>query len=250
MSDREMFEANPPPQFLALSTADQTSKLKRRREIESNWERDIRGCIPPELQPRQSAGSTKPRIGEAGATKLWWQWSVEFTTKVARISFMTTRDLPFAQDLLMLEVKERQRGTSAKSREAEVGLKDLDRIIEALSKARETATRTSPADSYEGMQDFDGNGETETRPYKRDETGYSGEADVTVTTEALDENTPSNPFKRQKTFKSSNTPAKIATLRGKAMRCEQEASKLQAEAARFKAEAYELESSWILQNTE
>lgn len=41
-------------------------------------------------------------------------------------------------------------------------------------------------------------------------------------------------------------PVKIAALRGKAMRREQEAAKLQADSAKLKAEAYELEPKSIL----
>lgn len=114
MLDRDSFEAAPPSQFLALPASDQRQKLRRRREIETTWQCDIRECIPAEIRPRQNfggRGTNKAKIGEQVEAKEWWQWGMDFMTKVGKIAFMTAGKLSFSQDLMTLEVQDRQRGT-------------------------------------------------------------------------------------------------------------------------------------------
>lgn len=195
-------------------------------------------------------------------------------TKLSKISHMTAGNLNFAQELMVLEVKDRQRGgKDMLSSRRELSLKDINRVMDALLQAYKPGPQTFNANDSDndatsdgtdvGEEDEEGDGEN--RENVRDE-GDQGEeveidrgetedssdgASMSVKREVPDEHHPSSaPLKRQKLRKPDNIPAKIAAFRGKAMRREQQAAKLQAEAAKWKAEAYELESKWILQSVE
>lgn len=173
---------------------------------------------------------------------------------------MTAGNLTFAQDLLTLEVKDRQRGIVAVSSNAEVGAKDLDRIIKALRNALETGIpegSQAVSDDDIKSEEVEESEENECRSRQGVEMNYGQEVSVPTHVETNNEATPFTPAKRQKLSESQRMPARIATLRGKAMRREQEvarlkseAAKLQGEAAKLKAEAYELESRCILQSSE
>ncbi|CZT15369.1 uncharacterized protein RCC_01232 [Ramularia collo-cygni] len=266
MADRDSFEANPPAEFLALSVVDQKSKLKRRREIESRWNCDIRDCMPLEIRPRVAAmgrGAAKAKIRENVPVKPWWQCSVRFLTKLGKIAEMTVDDLDYAQDLMTLEVEERQRRMGASSSVAEIVLQDLDCIIKALPKTHQTGNQKTPSiysDDDSDLQQTEETQEIAPQAHQSIEGEDGGEASLAVETEVGEQNIDkisSTPHKRQKLAQPASLLSKIAALRGKAMRREHESYKLQAEAAmlnseaaKLEAEAYEHESSWILQKTD
>lgn len=134
---------------------------------------------------------------------------------------------------------------------AEIVQQDLDRIMGALLKAFKDGNPTSETnDSDDDGSENQAGVEGDEDQFDPEEKTQGGRGSVLVKREVPDGHVSYQPPKRQKLALSSSTPAKVAALRGKAMRREQESAKLQSEAAKFKAEAYELESKWLLQSSE
>jgi hypothetical protein len=65
----------------------------------------------------------------------WHDWSLELLTQLEKLSSMTIGKVTFAQELMLLEVRQRQQSTSAKFKNvAEVLLGDLERLNRDLAQ--------------------------------------------------------------------------------------------------------------------
>lgn len=124
-------------QFPELHPKDQTIKLNRKARIESNWAIDIRECLPFSIRPRvELKKGAKARVGDASVShELWWNWSVELLRSLEELSTMTATKLPFAQELLQLEVSQRQQNPKHPQRKiVEVLLGDVQRVIDGMRR--------------------------------------------------------------------------------------------------------------------
>lgn len=136
-----MANAMPPApvrrQFTELHPKDQTTKLNRKTRIETNWGISIQECLPINIRPRvELKKGAKARVGDIGvAEEVWWNWSVELLRGLEELSTSTASKLGFAQELLTLEVSQRQQNPKHPQRKlAELLLGDVQRVCEGMRR--------------------------------------------------------------------------------------------------------------------
>ena len=221
--------------------------LRRRDLIEKNWTCDIQECIPRHVRPQESGNKgSKVKIGVNAPEASWSQWSYKFLVELESLSAMTIDKLVFAQELMTLEVEQRQQDLTSQQREiAEILIGDLSRINQDL---KERATKGGESDDVDAEDDSDEDGEDESdadnieevHSVEQKETKFRSEPmDVEMVTDGFPQTEVSIMEAPTRKSKSSlKTKGQIASLRADAMRLKQEA-------ARRLAEAYELEAKLL-----
>lgn len=149
--------------FSELHPKDQQTKQGKKLCIEANWRCDIQDCLPPAIRPRcEVKKGSKARVGDVGvAEEVWWNWSVELLKILEELSALTLGQLDFAQQLLALEVEQRQRNPKSVQRKIlELVLGDGQRVVDDLRKSGHTSME------HNEQQDY----------MTADEMGYGGHA--------------------------------------------------------------------------
>ncbi|GAB7356345.1 hypothetical protein MBLNU459_g7135t1 [Dothideomycetes sp. NU459] len=143
-------------QFTELHPKDQTTKLNRKARIETNWGVLIQDCLPINIRPRvELKKGAKARVGDIGvAEEVWWNWSVELLRGLEELSTSTASKLGFAQELLTLEVSQRQQNPKHPQRKlAELLLGDVQRVCEGMRRNHREAIMGEAEDQDEGDED-------------------------------------------------------------------------------------------------
>ncbi|KAK4611971.1 hypothetical protein CLAFUW4_13383 [Fulvia fulva] len=240
---RDYFIENLPSGYAAMSSNDQSQKLRKRQVIETNWNAYIEDCVSEEIKPKQSAyRGHKAKIGDGAPAIPWWQWSMKFLIALDRLSGLTRRKLSFARELKLLEVPKRHKDMTNKARQwSELLAQDVDLIVAGLLKRFEQG----PAEASEDGESEDelARDKEEEWPYVKrevqDEVSFAKTESLKESvqlkreiTHDADEDVGSSPRKKAK---QNHTPAKVATLRARAMRHKEQARRLEAEAFELEA---------------
>ena len=126
-------------QYKDLHAKDQAIKSGRSSRIKQNWKCDsVQHCLPVEIRPRvEFRKGAKARIGDANiCEEIWWNWSVELLRSLEELSGLTATRLDFAQELLKLEVRQRQDNTKHPQRKIlELLLGDVQRVVEGIKES-------------------------------------------------------------------------------------------------------------------
>lgn len=143
-------------QFTELHPKDQTTKLNRKTRIETNWGISIQECLPINIRPRvELKKGAKARVGDIGvAEEVWWNWSVELLRGLEELSTSTASKLGFAQELLTLEVSQRQQNPKHPQRKlAELLLGDVQRVVEGMRRNARGTTMNEAEGQDDNMED-------------------------------------------------------------------------------------------------
>lgn len=123
--------------FGELHSKDQQLKQTKKLCIEKNWNTEIGHILPAEIRPRcEVKKGAKARIGDHGVMEeVWWNWSVELLKALEELSAMTVGDLHYAQELLIIEVEQRQQNPKSSQRKIlELLLGDAQRVVDEQRK--------------------------------------------------------------------------------------------------------------------
>lgn len=154
-------------EFTDLHPEAQKIKLGRRIRIERNWGCDIQDCLPEEIRPRvEVMKGHKARVGEPGSEEeVWWNWSVELLRALEKWSELTSNKLTFAQEMLRLEVQQRQQNPeSVQKKIAELLLGDVQRVVSHTRREKQRREREKnksafieeDSDEYDNSKDGSG----------------------------------------------------------------------------------------------
>lgn len=171
-------------QFNELHPKDQTIKLNRKARIESNWSCNVQNCIPMHIRPRMELKKgAKARVGDIGVSEeIWWNWSVELLRSLEELSTMTATKLDFAQEILHVEVEQRQQNKKHPQRKiAELLLGDVQRIIDGMR-------RSNCAVDMVGQNGQNGGSDAEEMAYDEEEGEYANEGEVDDYRETVETN--------------------------------------------------------------
>ena len=225
-------------------------KSRKCQLIETHWRCNIQASIPAHIKPRAGVyKSSKAKVGTNAPAAPPSEWSLEILTELERLASMTVGKLVLAQELMTLEVQQRQQDwTNSQKDVAEILRSDLKKINTDLT---ERALQNGNADDFDDDDDdksdedevlgVDGDTkqEADVEPMNVKIKHEHSDADVDMVTDDQVETKPVITEDIDSRSKSNlKTRAKIATLRADAMRLKQEA-------ARREAEAYELEAKML-----
>lgn len=122
--------------FSDLPKKDQTAKMNKKAKIEANWNQPLIDCIPAHIRPRiDRKRGAKVQLGQPGVEEAWWNWSVELLRAIEELSGLTANKLEFAQEILTLEVQQRQNNPCHPQRRvAELVRNDVQLILDGLRR--------------------------------------------------------------------------------------------------------------------
>ncbi|GAM89287.1 hypothetical protein ANO11243_073240 [Dothideomycetidae sp. 11243] len=123
--------------FGDLHTKDQQIKQTKKLCIEQNWQTKIEICLPAPIRPRvEVKKGAKARVGDEGVREeKWWNWSVELLKAIEELSSMTEGDHVYAQQLLEIEVEQRQNNPKSSQRKIlELLLGDAQKVVDEQRK--------------------------------------------------------------------------------------------------------------------
>lgn len=223
-----------PAAFDTLSASEQKKKLAKRRQIERNWQCGLQDCLPPEIRPRQlESPRRKAMLGELVPEAFWWMWSVKLLACLHQLSALTVGKLTFAQELLSLEVQQRQCSTTHSRRHvAELLTLDVRRVVLDLQESSKAVTNSDIEGMDSNDEDEDASEDEETLPtvrYESSEKAIPEDSNTHATTDS---------HAAQTSRRERKKHAAIAMLRAKAMRMRQEAARLEAEAYEREAKMF------------
>ncbi|KAK3718757.1 hypothetical protein LTR37_004976, partial [Vermiconidia calcicola] len=253
-----------------ISAKDERTKMGKRQSIERYWRCPLQEALPAQIRPRLAQlRGPKPRIGSTVPEAPWMKWSVKLLTELERLSSITSGKLVFAQELMTLEVKQRQQDWLNRYKDAleldndddddDDGDDDDDDDDDDDGAEAEDENECRERDGNDGLEkpridDDEGKNEAKIKDEPADDDvemieDLPNARAVRVQQESKDEHTVaavqyhshSQPLGTGTVSKDIlKARARIATLRADAMRLKQEA-------ARRKAEAYELEAKMLKQ---
>lgn len=262
-------------QFTELHPKDQTIKLNRKARIESNWGVNVQECMPLHIRPRMELKKgAKARVGDIGVSEeIWWNWSVELLRSLEELSTMTATKLPFAQELLHLEVTQRQQNPKHPQRKiCELLLGDVQRVIDGMRRNQQQRTMTASGimeeeelqdeeqDGYEydNTQEMEGGDEEETNEHSEemmnrgahDHTGDSSFSPPhyqhytplpNSQFNPNDHSSPSNIYGGERRTISASGDRHLAEINIKAIAMRARSVRLRAQAQRLEADALDME---------
>ena len=116
-------------------SSDLKGKLRKGQSIEQNWQCDVQNTVPAEIRPRASRRA-KVLVGSVVPEAQWHDWSLRMLIELERLSSITIGKLIFAQELMLLEVSQRQQNLNARNQN----------VVEILVRKDAIAAVTGSAD--------------------------------------------------------------------------------------------------------
>ena len=115
--------------------------------------------VPVSIRPRETTGSGskfKAPVGSSTSDLHWHRWSYQVIHQLEKLSYRTTGKLTFAQELMILEVRQRQQdGKNPMRAVAEILLQDLQRIVRELAETSTNLGKDDFSDRSEASDDKD-----------------------------------------------------------------------------------------------
>ena len=116
-------------------TKDQRDKERKAHLVELNWGCRVQDSVPADIRPHGDSTKRKATLSDGiSLPELPWQrWSSDLLNQLQKLSSMTKGKLAFAQELMTLEVRQRQEDMmNPRKTFAEVLRSDLERINKDL----------------------------------------------------------------------------------------------------------------------
>jgi hypothetical protein len=129
-------------------------KERKGHLVELDWGCRVQESTPADIRPRGGSIRRKATVSDGRPLpELPWQdWSLDLLTQLEKLSSVTKGKLAFAQELMILEVRQRQDDAMNKMKSsAEILRSDLERINKDLREQK----------SVEPVEDDDISGEDE-----------------------------------------------------------------------------------------
>ncbi len=140
-----------------MASADQKRQKARKHQIiVTNWRSSIKDAIPSVLQPRTGCSKVKAKIGSTLPPAPWTEWSLGLLDQLATFSAMTAGKLGFAQELMTLEVQQRQQDCTHGYKEwAELTLRDVEKMIKELRERADEDEESLELDRENSEEEVD-----------------------------------------------------------------------------------------------
>ncbi|KAK8222064.1 hypothetical protein M8818_000232 [Zalaria obscura] len=240
--------------FSDLPKKDQTAKMNKKAKIEANWNQPLIDCIPAHIRPRiDRKRGAKVQLGQPGVEEAWWNWSVELLRAIEELSGLTANKLEFAQEILTLEVQQRQNNPCHPQRRvAELVRNDVQLILDGLRRHTVPAIPTEIMDMAGDDGDLElGEHMGEGAEVEEDDEGMGSQDGLNGFQTGSDfygslnghgkrmmfTPTPTGPVAKRRKLELQAT---VQELKAKAMRSRAQAARMEADALDLERQAAEL----------
>ena len=161
---------------MPIHSKNKQYKERKGHLVELNWGCRVQESIPADIRPR--GGSVRRKATVADGTLLpelpWQDWSLDLLTQLEKLSSATQGKMAFAQELMILEVRQRQDDVMNRLKSsAEILRSDLERINKDLRQQNSVG----PVEDDDISSEDEGGDENEQDDQEAEENDHQAEDD-------------------------------------------------------------------------